>query len=137
MSVQRNLIVNLLTGFAKGNGLTISEYKAMWYLVSDCDEQFGIALNDYVYKTNEVMTIPVMNESIFIETINMLSITNISENYEHDSTLDNVVMIFENDEGKRILWNVNDVQHSGTPIDEETGQDMEYIGICRHEVPIG
>lgn len=49
----------------------------------------------------------------------------------HDDSLNNVRMIFRGEDGKTVLWNPNNCLESGTPIDEETGDDLEYIGLCR------
>lgn len=50
---------------------------------------------------------------------------------QHDPTLDNVRMIFHGKNGAIVLWNPADCLESGTPIDDETGEDLEYVGLCR------
>jgi len=51
-------------------------------------------------------------------------------NVTNDTTLDNVRMIFEDEDGNQTLWSPADCVECGTPIDEE-GQDMKYTGLCR------
>jgi len=50
---------------------------------------------------------------------------------KHDNNLDNVRMIFVTESGDTVLWNPADCSEAGTPIDEETGEDLEYVGLCR------
>lgn len=50
---------------------------------------------------------------------------------QHDKSLDSVRMIFRRETGETVLWNPGDCLESGTPIDEETGDDLEYVGLCR------
>lgn len=49
----------------------------------------------------------------------------------NDESLSNVRMIFQSESGETVLWNPEDCTESGTPIEEETGDDLEYIGLCR------
>ena len=51
-------------------------------------------------------------------------------NVTNDTTLDNIRMIFEDEDGNQTLWSPADCVECGTPIDEED-QDMKYTGLCR------
>jgi len=49
----------------------------------------------------------------------------------HDETLNDVMMIFVRENGQSLLWEPSRCKNDGCPIDEETGDDLEYVGLCR------
>ena len=49
---------------------------------------------------------------------------------KNDTTLDNVRMIFVDEDGNHTFWDPADCEQNGTPTDED-GQDMKYVGLCR------
>lgn len=48
-----------------------------------------------------------------------------------DPSLWDVRMVFQRETGETVLWNPDDCVEMGTPIDEDSGDDLVFIGLCR------
>jgi hypothetical protein len=50
---------------------------------------------------------------------------------KNDESLNDVCMIFKREDGTHVLWAPALCVTDGTPVDGETGEDLEYVGLCR------
>ena len=46
-----------------------------------------------------------------------------------DCDLSRVRMVFKNEDGSEVLWDPADTPESGTPVDDDSGDDLEYVGL--------
>lgn len=50
--------------------------------------------------------------------------------FDGEGRLEDVVMIFVTENDEYVIWLPSDCPDSGTPIDDETGEDLEYVGLA-------